>query len=68
MERYTQNDLDFFNDLSERICSNNHTCGNCPLSGAEHKCVKLELYDYLKSKLLITNADIFKKVFGFFSA
>lgn len=69
MERYTQNDLDFITDLGGRICRDNgHCTSDCPFAVVKNNmmiCTLSYVKDYLLKKMVKTNADKFKEVFGF---
>lgn len=68
MERYTQNDLDYIRHLGHRICDNYQYCGDdCPFYIEErgHGCALTRLKTFLNNKMVTTNADKFKEVFGF---
>ena len=68
MERYTQNDLDYMRDLGHRICDSFGFCSvTCPFytGDKDHTCILNKLRAYLAQKIVKTNADKFKEVFGF---
>lgn len=69
MEKYTQNDLDFITDLGSRICRENVRCtSDCPFAVVKNNmmiCTFFSVKDFLLKKMVKTNADKFKEVFGF---
>lgn len=68
MKKYTQNDLDYMRDLGGRICDSYRFCSDsCPFYADDKNrtCFLNNLKAFLSEKIIKTNADKFKEVFGF---
>lgn len=69
MERYTQNDLDYIRNLGHRVCESFRYCQKecpfCVVNDEGLNCTVTGIKAFLNKKIVKTNADKFKEVFGF---